>query len=99
MKRFYSLFALPLISAATLANEPLPDRQTELPAVKKENNSEYLQPRDLSKIPNTAFGEQVKRGYSLFVNSQQMRGKYVGNEQNCVNCHMEAGRKANAAPL
>lgn len=35
MKRFYSLFALPLISAATLANEPLPDRQTELPAVKK----------------------------------------------------------------
>ncbi|MFH4803435.1 c-type cytochrome [Vibrio diabolicus] len=99
MKRFYSLFALPLISAATLANEPLPDRQTELPAVKKENHGEYLQPRDLSKIPNTAFGEQVKRGYSLFVNSQQMRGKYVGNEQNCVNCHMEAGRKANAAPL
>ncbi len=55
MKRFYSLFALPLITAATWANEPLPDRQTELPAVKKENHGEYLQPRDLSKIPNTAF--------------------------------------------
>lgn len=35
MKRFYSLLTLPLISAATLANEPLPDRQIELPAVKK----------------------------------------------------------------
>ncbi|WP_415671432.1 hypothetical protein [Vibrio parahaemolyticus] len=60
MKRFYSLFALPFISTLVLANDPLPDRQTELPAVKKENHGEYLQPRDLSKIPNTAFGEQVK---------------------------------------
>ncbi|MDF5394255.1 cytochrome C, partial [Vibrio parahaemolyticus] len=99
MKRFYSLFALPFISTLVLANAPLPDRQKELPAIEKEKHGEYLKPRDLSTIPNTAFGEQVKRGYSLFVNSQQMRGKYVGNEQNCVNCHMEAGRKANAAPL
>lgn len=99
MKLFYSLLALPLISTAALSSDQLPDRQKELPAVKKENHMEYLKPRDLTTIPNSAFGDQVKRGYSLFVNSQQMRGTYVGNEQNCVNCHMEAGRKANAAPL
>ncbi len=99
MKRLYSLLVLPVVSAAAIANEQLLDRQKELPAIEKENQSDYLQPRDLSTIANTEFGAQVKQGYSLFVNSQQMRGKYVGNEQNCVNCHMEAGRKANAAPL
>lgn len=99
MKPLYSLLLISTLPIVAMANDALPDRQTELPAVKKEQHNDYLQPRDLSTIPDTPFGDQVKRGYSLFVNSQQMRGTYVGNEQNCVNCHMEAGRKANAAPL
>ncbi|MDA9556475.1 c-type cytochrome [Vibrio sp.] len=83
----------------TQAETELPDRQAELPAVEKNQEHKYLKPRSLTTIGNSEFGQKVKYGYSLFVDSQQMRGKFVGNEQNCVNCHMEAGRKANAAPL
>lgn len=99
MKVIYPLLTLSILSMSVNANTELPDRQAELPAAKKAKDAEYLVPRDLSTIANDEFGEKVKLGYSLFVNSQQMRGKYVGNEQNCVNCHMEAGRKANSAPL
>ncbi|MCF7360814.1 cytochrome C [Vibrio diazotrophicus] len=99
MKVIYSLLAFSMLSVSAKANTELPDRQAELPAAKKNSQAEYLVPRDLTTITNDEFGEKVKLGYSLFVNSQQMRGKYVGNDQNCVNCHMEAGRKANSAPL
>ncbi|MBY7960622.1 c-type cytochrome [Vibrio fluvialis] len=99
MKFAFSLLTLSLLPALAIATTELPDRQTELPAVKKSSQAEYLVPRDLSTVPDDEFGRQVKHGYSLFVNSQQMRGQYVGNDQNCVNCHMQAGRKPNAAPL
>ncbi len=65
MKLFYSLFVLPVVSAAAIANDQLPDRQKELPAVEKESHNKYLKPRDLSTIANTEFGAQVKQGYSL----------------------------------
>ncbi len=79
--------------------ETLPDRQAELDASIKKAGQAYLQPRALSAIPEGEFGDKVRKGYQLFVNSQQMRDKYVGNNLNCSNCHMDAGRKANAAPL
>ena len=92
-------FASSLFSQAAFSADALPDRQQELPAVKKKADTDYLTPRSLDQVPDTEFGDMVRLGYSLFVNSQQMRGKYVGNDQNCVNCHMQAGIKANAAPL
>lgn len=93
------LLAAAFVVTSAHASNDLPDRQTELPAVAKEHDNKYLVPRELITIPEGEFGDKVKLGYSLFVDSQQMRGQYVGNEQNCVNCHMEAGMKANAAPL
>ncbi|QSX29560.1 c-type cytochrome [Shewanella cyperi] len=77
----------------------LPDRQTQLPSSPKLEDQHYLSPRPLNTIPQGAFGDKVRLGYQLFVNSQQLRDKYVGNELNCVNCHMDAGRKPNASPF
>ncbi|MFV7785838.1 MULTISPECIES: c-type cytochrome [Shewanella] len=77
----------------------LPDKQAELKLAAPSPDAEYLKMRALSTIPQGAFGDKVRLGYQLFVNTQQLRGKYVGNELNCVNCHMDAGRKANASPL
>ncbi|MEZ8279162.1 c-type cytochrome [Vibrio splendidus] len=93
------LITATLASGIAYAEAELPDRQTELPAVEKPQDNKYLVPRDLVDIPTGEFGDKVKLGYSLFVDSQQMRGTFVGNEQNCVNCHMQAGMKPNAAPL
>lgn len=85
--------------AAPPATSSLPDRQAQLPSSPKLEGQEYLIPRPLDSIPQGAFGDKVRLGYQLFVNTQQLRGKYVGNELNCVNCHMDAGRKPNASPI
>ncbi len=53
----------------------------------------------LADIPDTAFGRKVKLGYQLFVNTQQLRGSYVRNSLNCVNCHLDAGRRPTASPI
>jgi thiosulfate dehydrogenase len=81
------------------AKEALVDSQSELPDAKKSEIGEHIKTRDLTRIPDGEFGDKVKHGYSLFVNSQSMQGTYVKNQQNCVNCHMQAGAKANSAPL
>ncbi|MGI2260585.1 c-type cytochrome [Shewanella sp. GXUN23E] len=80
-------------------DQPLPDRQAQLPATAKVAGEQYLTPRPMSAIPDNAFGDKVLLGYRLFANTQQLRDKYVGNELNCINCHMDSGRKANAAPM
>lgn len=80
-------------------NEELQDKQAELVSVAKADASEYLNPRALSTIPKGNFGDKVRLGYKLFVNTQQLNGKYVGNKLNCSNCHMNAGQQANASPL
>ena len=33
------------------------------------------------------------------MNTRALAPEYVGNEMNCVNCHIDRGRKANSAPL
>lgn len=104
MKKILSLvcfifLASSYVQASSQTKKELPDSQTELPAHLKIDNTKYLIPRALSTIPDDEFGKKVKLGYSLFVNSGSMRGTYVGNEQNCANCHMQAGMKANSAPL
>ncbi len=76
------------------------DDQTQLPsAPRPKAGSSYFQPPAESEIPNNAFGEQVRRGQDLFMNTKALAPEYVGNEMNCVNCHIDRGRKANSAPL
>lgn len=50
-------------------------------------------------IPDNEFGEMVRLGRDIFVHTQQYAGDYVGNGLNCVNCHLNAGRLADSAPL
>ena len=98
-KTIITLVATTLFSHLVLAEAELPDKQAELPTYAKTKKSEHLVPRDFSTIADTPFGDKVKQGYSLFVNTQTLQGKYVNNQQNCVNCHMQAGKKADSAPL
>ena len=51
---------------------------------------------DFSQIPKDKFGEEVKYGRELMINTalnigpQGKVGKYLGNKMNCSNCHQEA---------
>lgn len=56
-------------------------------------------PPPADSIPNDDFGKMVKKGEQIFVHTQEHARQYVGNSLNCVNCHLDAGRKAGAGPL
>jgi len=50
-------------------------------------------------IPAGPFGDAVRLGRNIFNDTQTYARAYVGNGLNCVNCHLDEGRKANSAPL
>lgn len=62
-------------------------------------NADTLMRVDTSKIPNDKFGEAVRYGRELMLNTAYyigpdgINGKYLGNKMNCTNCHQEAGTK------
>lgn len=41
----------------------------------------------------------ILKGRDLFMNTQQLRGKYVFNDMNCKSCHMGEGRMAWSGPV
>ncbi len=59
----------------------------------------YFVPPQLSEVPNTKYGEMVLMGRDIFVDTQTHARRYVGNGLNCVNCHLNEGRKPYSAPL
>ncbi|HEY4583731.1 MAG TPA: c-type cytochrome [Lysobacter sp.] len=56
-------------------------------------------PPDESEIPSGAFGDLVRRGRDLFLETDRFAPQYVGNGLRCGNCHLDAGRLADSAPL
>jgi thiosulfate dehydrogenase len=54
---------------------------------------------DTSTIPHDEFGEMVRYGRNLIINTayyigpEGKVGKYLGNKMNCTNCHQDAGTK------
>ncbi len=55
---------------------------------------------DTSTIPHDAFGEMVRYGRDLLLNTSYYigpdgtKGHYLGNKMNCTNCHLDAGTRA-----
>jgi thiosulfate dehydrogenase len=52
-----------------------------------------------SSIPEDPYGDMVRLGRAIFTHTQENAIAYVGNGLNCSNCHLDAGRLANSAPL
>lgn len=84
-------------SLNTAAQEPERDYQKQLPPA-PEGESTFQPPLDRD-IPDNQYGDMVRKGRDLFMDTQQLRGTNVFNEQNCSNCHLDAGRLANSAPM
>jgi thiosulfate dehydrogenase len=58
----------------------------------------FSPPRD-DEIPKNEFGDAVRLGERIFDDTQGNAKEFVGNSLQCSNCHLDAGRLANAAPL
>ena len=52
-----------------------------------------------SAIPITPLGDIIQFGRDVFLDTQRYAKPYVGNKLNCVNCHLDAGRRKGSAPL
>lgn len=59
---------------------------------------EYQVP-DTATIPHNDFGEMVRYGRELIINTAHYigpkgtAGRYLGNKMNCANCHLDAGTR------
>ena len=97
--------ALVFAPVATLAAEHAAAKPAAKAAAKKPAKPAapaapvFFVPPDEDTLPNDKFGELVKRGKALFMDTQQRAPHLVGNGMNCVNCHLDAGRKAGSGPL
>ena len=65
----------------------------------KKEEKKFWKP-DISQIPQNKFGDAVRYGRELMLNTalyigpEGIKGKYLGNKMNCTNCHQDAGTKA-----
>lgn len=82
--------ALAQRTASAVAPEPLPPTPP---------NALHFTPPGLTQIPESPLGDMIRFGRDVFIDTQRYAKEYVGNGMNCVNCHLEEGRKADSAPL
>ena len=68
----------------------------QIPAI---NPGEYFVPPEITDIPTSKYGEMVRLGRNVFIDTQKYAKRYVGNGLKCSNCHLQEGRKPFAAPL
>ncbi len=56
-------------------------------------------PPSNAKIPRNAYGRMATLGLKIFDHTPQYAGKYIGDGLSCINCHLNSGRLAYAAPM
>ncbi|WP_238534153.1 hypothetical protein [Advenella kashmirensis] len=59
----------------------------------------FYQPPSEDAIPDSPYGDAVRRGRAIFTDTKINVQDHVGNEMACVNCHLDAGRRENSAPM
>ncbi|GLQ92900.1 c-type cytochrome [Dyella acidisoli] len=79
-------------AAPSVANEPA------AAATSPKHASGFEPPAD-SSIPSDDFGKQIALGRQIFIDTGRYAKGYVGNQLSCENCHLDAGRLAQSAPL
>ena len=65
------------------------------------NSATLFQPPSAQDIPKNEFGQTVKMGRDIFVNTKRYASQYVGKDSNlnCSSCHLDAGRLAHSSPM
>jgi thiosulfate dehydrogenase len=56
-------------------------------------------PPSEAEIPTGPLGDVIRQGRDIFTDTPEHAKAYVGNGLSCSNCHLDAGRLANSAPL
>jgi len=59
----------------------------------------FFEPSKYENIPNDEYGEIVRWGRNIFINTGTYGKRYVGNALSCSSCHLNEGKKAYAIPM
>src|SRR4051812_21314610 len=62
-------------------------------------SADTWQPPVVDSTPDDPYEVSVYRGLALLTHTRDSLPAYVGGNLNCTSCHLEEGRRANAAPL
>ncbi|RQP22222.1 c-type cytochrome [Piscinibacter terrae] len=69
-------------------------------ALRDENpRAEVAEAAGIDALPHDKYGELVRQGYRIFTDTPRHARRYSGNALSCTNCHLDAGRRADAAPM
>ncbi len=75
---------------------PLPGNVTEVAVTAP---GTVFVPPSVKDIPDNDYGDLVRKGRDIFTDTQRHAPRFAGNGLNCSSCHLQEGRKADAAPL
>ncbi|KGI77700.1 cytochrome C [Oleiagrimonas soli] len=89
----------PPAAPAAPATAPAPAKAATASPAPSKDVAKTFTPPPADSIPDTPFGKMVREGRAIFTDTQTHAKAYVGNGLNCSNCHLDAGRLPNAAPL
>ena len=88
-----------LVITLTLACNNNSNINTKAVTASTNDSTGIFVPPDTSTIPHDQFGDMVRYGRELIVNTAQYigpngtKGKYLGNKMNCGNCHLDGGAR------
>ena len=90
--------AAPEVAPVAAADGARVDYQAELRPAPPGDLSTF-QPPARGAYPEGPFGEAVRRGEALFMDTPGHAGQYTGNPLSCSNCHLDGGRLADSGPM
>ncbi len=99
LKKLVSVLLLSSTATLWAAGPIKMEDQSEIKRAAAHAAAGYFKPPADADIPKNAFGALVRRGEAIFMNTKALAPEYVGNQMNCINCHLDRGRKANSSPL
>lgn len=76
-----------------------PPREELIASTGTAGTGAVFQPPPESEMPAGDFGDVIRRGREIFVDTPRAAPAYVGNSLRCVSCHLDAGRLADSSPM
>lgn len=83
----------------SLYSETLTKSPTEQLVLLLKGEQDYNQPPADSEIPNDKYGDDVRFGKKIFLETYRYARRYAGNDMSCTSCHRDGGRRPHAAPM
>lgn len=80
------------------ATAPTPATTATSPKAPTTTPARFTPPAETA-IPAGPLGEAIRTGRAIFTDTPGHAKPYVGNSLSCSNCHLDAGRRADSAPL